>query len=45
MLASVGQKGFWTYCLYTGDKQTGVDAYPHVRDYLSLWKMPIPMAW
>jgi alpha-L-rhamnosidase len=38
MLASIGQKGFWTYYLYTGDKQTAVDAYPHVRDYLSLWK-------
>ena len=38
MLASIGEKGFWTYYLYTGDKQTAVDAYPHVRDYLSLWK-------
>ena len=38
MLASIGQKGFWTYYLYTGDKQTAVDAYPHVRDYLSLWE-------
>jgi len=39
MLASIGQYGFWTYYLYTGDKQTIVDAYPHVRDYLSLWQL------
>lgn len=38
MLASVGQYGFWTYYFYSGDKQTAVDSYPHVRDYLSLWK-------
>ncbi|MDA3925583.1 MAG: alpha-L-rhamnosidase N-terminal domain-containing protein [Kiritimatiellae bacterium] len=39
MLASVGWYGFWTYYWYTGDKQTIVDAYPHVRDYMSLWKL------
>ncbi len=39
MLASVGWYGFWTYYLYTGDAQTIADVYPHVRDYLSLWKM------
>ena len=39
MLASVGWYGFWTYYWYTGDKQTIVDVYPHVRDYLSLWKI------
>jgi hypothetical protein len=39
MLASVGQYGFWNYYLNTGDRQTALDAYPHVRDYLSLWKM------
>ncbi|MBM4104460.1 MAG: glycoside hydrolase [Planctomycetes bacterium] len=39
MLASVGWYGFWTYYWYTGDKQTIVDVYPHVRDYLSLWKL------
>ncbi|QNN24693.1 glycoside hydrolase [Planctomycetales bacterium ZRK34] len=39
MLASVGWYGFWTYYWYTGDKQTIVDVYPAVRDYLSLWKL------
>ena len=39
MLASVGWYGFWTYYWYTGDKQTIADAYPHVRDYMSLWKL------
>ncbi len=38
MLASIGAKGFWTYYLYSADKQTALDAYPHVRDYLSLWE-------
>jgi alpha-L-rhamnosidase len=39
MLASVGWYGFWTYYLYTGDRQTIADVYPNVRDYLSLWKL------
>jgi alpha-L-rhamnosidase len=39
MLASISQYGFWTYYFYTGDKQTVLDAYPHVRDYLSIWKL------
>ena len=39
MLASVGWHGFWTYYWYTGDAQTIIDVYPHVRDYLSLWKI------
>ncbi len=39
MLASVGKYGFWTYYLATGDRQTMVEAYPHVRDYLTLWKL------
>jgi len=39
MLASVGWYGFWTYYWYTGDKQTIVEVYPHVRDYMSLWKL------
>ncbi|MBT3361727.1 MAG: glycoside hydrolase [Rhodospirillales bacterium] len=39
MLASVGWYGFWYYYWYTGDQQTIVDVYPHVRDYLSLWKL------
>jgi len=38
MLAAVGRYGFWTYYLYTGDKDTITVAYPHVRDYLQLWK-------
>jgi len=39
MLASVGKYGFWTYYRYTGDKQTIADVYPHVRDYLNVWKL------
>ena len=39
MLSSISQYGFWTYYFHTGDKQTVVDAYPHVRDYLSIWKI------
>lgn len=39
MLASVGWYGFWTYYWYSGDQQTIVNAYPHVRDYMSLWKL------
>ena len=39
MLASVGWYGFWTYYLYTGDKQTIVDLYPRVKDYLNVWKL------
>ncbi len=39
MLASVGWYGFWTYYWYSGDRQTIVDVYPHVRDYLSLWQL------
>ena len=38
MLASIGQYGFWTYYLNTGDKQTLADVYPHVKDYLSIWQ-------
>jgi hypothetical protein len=38
MLASVGKYGFWNYYLNTGDAQTIVELYPHVRDYLSIWK-------
>ena len=39
MLASVGWYGFWTYYWYTGDKETIVDIYPSVRDYMSLWQL------
>jgi hypothetical protein len=38
MLASVGKYGFWTYYLYTGDRDTIALAYPHVRNYLKLWQ-------
>jgi alpha-L-rhamnosidase len=39
MLASVGKYGFWTYYFYTGDQQTIAEVYPHVRDYLNVWKL------
>jgi len=39
MLASVGKYGFWTYYFYTGDVETMRTVYPHVRDYLTLWKV------
>ena len=39
MLASVGKYGFWTYYFYTGDAETIRIVYPHVRDYLTLWKV------
>jgi len=38
MLASIGQYGFWTYYLNTGDRQTLADVYPHMKDYLSIWQ-------
>lgn len=39
MLASIGQYGFWTYYLNTGDRATLEDTYPHVKDYLSIWQI------
>lgn len=39
MLASVGKYGFWTYYWYTGDSAAIADAYPHVKDYLSVWTL------
>lgn len=39
MLASIGWYGFWTYYLYSGDKQAITDAYPAGKRYLSLWKI------
>lgn len=36
-LASIGQYGFWTYYLYSGDTSAIIDAYPHVKNYLSIW--------
>jgi len=38
MLASIGQFGFWTYYLHTGDKEAIADLYPHVMEYLSIWE-------
>ncbi|MGN6556346.1 MAG: alpha-L-rhamnosidase-related protein [Verrucomicrobiota bacterium] len=38
MLASVGFYGFWTYYLYSGDRDTIEVAYPHVREYLKIWE-------
>jgi len=38
MLASVGKYGFWLYYFYTGDAGTMRVVYPHVRDYLTVWK-------
>jgi hypothetical protein len=39
MLASVSWYGFWTYYIYSGDRQTITNVYPHVRDYLNVWKL------
>ncbi len=39
LLTSIGRYGFWTYYFYTGDVETMRQAYPHVRDYLSLWQL------
>ncbi|MBN2572954.1 MAG: discoidin domain-containing protein [Deltaproteobacteria bacterium] len=39
MLASIGWYGFWNYYLHTGDAAAIASAYPHVRDYLSLWSL------
>jgi hypothetical protein len=39
MLASVGKYGFWLYYFYTGDVATIREVYPHVRDYLTVWKL------
>jgi len=39
MLAAVGWYGFWTYYFYSGDAEVIRNVYPHVRDYLSLWKI------
>jgi alpha-L-rhamnosidase len=39
MLASISSYGFWNYYLQSGDRATVVEAYPHVRSYLALWKL------
>ncbi len=39
MLTSIGWYGFWTYYMYTGDKQTIAEVYPAVRNYLRLWRI------
>ena len=38
MLETVGQYGIWNYYWNTGDVATIANAYPHIRDYLTLWK-------
>lgn len=52
MLASIGKYGFWTYGLYSGDKETLKAAYPRVKRYMEIWDMQpdglvkeIPGAW
>ena len=39
MLATIGMSGIWTYYLHSGDRAAIVAAYPHVKDYLSIWKV------
>ncbi|QZE13937.1 hypothetical protein K4L44_15620 [Halosquirtibacter laminarini] len=39
ILAAVGQFGIGNYYKYTGDRQMLKKAYPHIKDYLSLWKV------
>ncbi len=39
MLATIGMSGWWNYYLHSGDRQAIVAAYPHMKDYLSIWKM------
>jgi hypothetical protein len=39
MLATIGMSGFWTYYLHSGDRPAIVAAYPHIKDYLSIWKL------
>ncbi len=52
MLASIGRQGFWTYGLYSGDKDTLRAVYPRVKRYMEIWDMQanglvkeIPGAW
>jgi len=39
MLATIGMEGFWTYYLHSGDRPAIVAAYPHIKNYLSVWKV------
>lgn len=39
MLASVGEKGFWTYALFSGDLATLRAVYPAVQRYLEIWDL------
>ncbi len=39
MLASIGEKGFWTYGLYSGDLDTLRNVYPGVKRYMETWGM------
>jgi alpha-L-rhamnosidase len=41
ILASIGTDGFWRYYFYSGDTATITNAYPHVRDYLSIWTLDV----
>lgn len=37
-LTMVGEYGFWTYFINTGDTQTIADLYDGVKKYLAIWK-------
>lgn len=39
MLAAVGEYGFWTYYLNTGDEKILAEVYPNVKKYLGVWKL------
>ena len=39
MLATIGMAGLWTYYMHTADRAAIVAAYPHVKDYLSIWRV------
>ncbi|HZJ79082.1 MAG TPA: alpha-L-rhamnosidase C-terminal domain-containing protein [Dysgonamonadaceae bacterium] len=39
ILAAVGNYGFGTYIMYTGDIELMKKAYPHIKRYLSLWEV------
>lgn len=39
MLASVGEYGFWTYYMNTGDEEILTEIYPKVKKYLGVWEL------
>jgi hypothetical protein len=39
MLASIGNTGFWTYSLFSGDMETLKIAYPGMKHYMEIWSM------